>query len=299
MISAITARVSRRLSLRFPIGIAAALTALSASISAAQNDGPPPRSERVQVGLPQVNVIDKMLAIEGALAHTLNRYSEEDWAQDYLDLYKTYSKDGTPGNLESKGRPVMAMALGIKASDGILALKGRGVEQLNNCAEQIEKLAGSLGIEKEYLSKAYQVKQHANNKQWLEAFMYLGFLQHEVIRKLNENPERKDEAILVVMGGWLQAGRCVTDTILKNYSGDLSNTMREPKMVELMITELDSLPDDLKQHPSVVKLIALLPQVKEKVDVGLYDPIPKEDVQWLHDNLGALVDEVMAPAVAE
>jgi hypothetical protein len=257
----------------------------------------PPASERQSVGLPEVNVIDKLLAIEIALAQTLGRSKEDDWAQDYRELYQKYKEDGNPGFIEPKGRAALALALGVKASDGVLALKGRDVEALNDCAEQIEKLALRLGVDQEYLGKAYNVKHHANQGQWLEAFMFLGYLQHEVIRKLDTEPENKEDAVLVVMGGWLQAGRCVTDIILKHYTPDLSNTIREPKILQLMIAEMNKLDDAVKQDPYVQKLMAFLPKALEIVNVGLREPVfPREKVQELHDQFDALVNDIMSPA---
>ena len=66
-------------------------------------------------------------------------------------------------------------------------------------------------------------------------------------------------------------------------------------MVELMIAELGRLPESLKKHPSVKKLTALLPEAEKRTLSGTNGSIARQEVQWLHDNMGALVDEIMRP----
>ena len=58
------------------------------------------------------------------------------------------------------------MALGIKASDGVLALKARNLEALKNAADQIEVLARKLGATEGELGMANTVKIYANKNQW-------------------------------------------------------------------------------------------------------------------------------------
>ena len=268
---------------------------------AISEDGGPP-GNRESVGMPQISVIDKFLATEQALARSLNRFSEADWAAEYLRMYDAAAVKTATGLYESSPRATLALILGIKASDGVLALKGRGVGQLNSCAESIQYLATKLGVDPAFLQKATIVKHHANRNEWLEAFMNLGFLQHEVMRSLEQDPKQKDEALLVIVGGWLQGGKVVTRLILENYEGGdsaskahISNILREPMLIKLMLKELQKIDPELKKDPNVADILAFLPGVIERIDVDLYESIPKTDVEWLNSEFSKLVGKIALP----
>ncbi len=248
---------------------------------------------RENVGIPQVNVIDKLMAVEVALSEQLKRNSEDDWAASYSDLFTKFHVEANDV-INSQNKNIIALALGIKASDAVVALKARDVEKLNASASQMEKLAERLGVDKSHLTKAYLVRRLAANNQWFEAFMALGFLQHEVIRYLEQFPDKKDEVSLIILGGWIQAGQCVTSVILTNYNEEVSNILREPKLVELMISELNKLPDEMKADPVVADILKFLPTAHEIINIGMYEPVPKENVEKLNKHFGELVAKVVA-----
>jgi hypothetical protein len=122
--------------------------------------------------------------------------------------------------------------------------------------------------------------------------MALGFLQRKILNYLKEHEERKPQAVLIVVGGWLQGGRCVTHVISQNYTPDASNILREPRLVELIKKNMEELPPIYLNDPLVTKITNLLPEIKKRVNVGLHDPVKPEDVKWLHETFGKLVLEV-------
>ncbi|MEA3207383.1 MAG: hypothetical protein QOE70_440 [Chthoniobacter sp.] len=250
--------------------------------------------ERQNVGLLQISVIDKLLAAEIALGPSLKRNGEEAWAAEYKALYDKYKQDASPNNL-ANSRVVMSMALGIKASDGVLALKARDLEALNSCAEQIEKLAAKLDVPGHYLERASIAKRHASQQRWVESFMELGYLQHQIMRSLETNPAQKDDAMLVIMGGWLQGGRCVTKLIADHYTPAASNILREPKLVQLMEQEMNKINPTYKADPLVQEVLKFLPDAQQKVNVGIKDPISLESVKALHDGFERLVELIIKP----
>ena len=269
-------------------------TGATATAAGGKSDNQGPPKQRQTLGLPQISVIDKLLAAEMALGPALKRKGEADWAAEYKALYNTNKVDATPGNL-SPSRPVVSMALGVKASDGVLALKGRDIEALNNCAEQIEKLAAKLDVPGRHLERAAMVKHHAKQQHWIEAFMELGFLQRDVSRNLENNPEQKDDAMLIVVGGWLQGGRCVTHLILDHYTPESSNILREPKLVQVMVQEMNKIPDKYKTDPVVREVLKFLPEAQKLVDVGIRDAVPIESVKALHKGFESLVKMIVKP----
>ncbi|MEM9016065.1 MAG: hypothetical protein AAGC68_03560 [Verrucomicrobiota bacterium] len=281
----------------FLTAVFAAFISLVSPPAKAQDGGPP--ANRESVGMPQISVIDKFLATEHALARSLNRYSEEDWANEYLRLYESAAIKTDAGIYDDSSRATIALILGVKASDGVLALKGRGVEQLNSCAASIEKLAMKLDVDPSFLQKANIVKHHANRNEWLEAFMNLGFLQHEVMRSLENDPSQKDEALLVIVGGWLQGGRVVTGLILENYDRSdpngkvhISNILREPLLIKLMLDEMKKIDPELQKDRNIAEIMTFLDGVIKIIDIGMYDQIPREEVEWLNQGFERLIDQI-------
>ena len=123
--------------------------------------------------------------------------------------------------------------------------------------------------------------------------MHLGYLQQAVMSDLERQPERKDDALLIVLGGWMQGGRAVTSLVLKTYSAPGSNILREPKLVDLLIVELNAVRKEYKDDPAVQELIKFLPEVKKRVNVGLRDPIPQADVEWMNKEFSRMVGVVI------
>jgi hypothetical protein len=266
------------------------------STAGAQGGDEAPKNRTREKGLPQISVIDKLLSIEASLAGPLKRTSEEQWAKDYQALYQKFMRDGQMSGLIGAGsnEVVNAFVLGIKASDAVLALKARNAEALNLCAEQIEQLALKMGATKKELGMADTVKRYANAGRWLDAFLALGFLQRSVLNYLRENPEKEPQAVMVIVGGWLQGGRCVTDVVQRNYSPDVSNILREPRLVTMLLEEVQALPSKYIGDPMLGKVLAALPEIKNRVNVGLYDPVKEENVKWLHQTFDELV-KMIAP----
>jgi hypothetical protein len=271
-----------------------ALLLLLAPLAPAEDDAPPKSGRQHDYELSQISVIDKLLAIEASLNGKLKRTSEDEWTKDYEALFQQFERDGQLASIPGEGAKEVydAMALGIKASDAVVALKARDVEGLNQSAEQIEQLALKLGASKKELGMAETVKRYANNGRWLDAFMALGFLQRNVLSYLRENPDKKPQAVLIIVGGWLQGGRCVTHVVADHYTPDVSNILREPRLVDLIKKNMEELPPAYLSDPLVAKITGLLPEIKKRVNVGLHDPVKEEDVKWLHETFDGLIKEL-------
>jgi hypothetical protein len=257
----------------------------------------PKRDRLKSKELPQISVIDKFLSIESVLSAGLKRSTEDEWVRDYNELYQRFREDGSPSGIRGGGKSIAytALALGVKASDGVLALKARNIEALKNSAEQIEVLARKLGATEGELGMADTVKIYADKNQWFNAFLALGRLQRDLLGYLRSNPEKTDLAALVIVGGWLQGGRCVTHVIDKNYTEDVSNVLREQRLVDLIRENLEKVAPVYLREPVVAQIIRELPDIREKVNVGLKEPVKHENVKWLHLKFDELVTLVMTP----
>lgn len=265
---------------------------------------PPPRRERVRDrSLPQISVIDKLLAVESALNSTLARTNEDEWVRDYQRLYSRFRENGHIAAIREQGKnqAYIAIALGVKASDAVLALKARDLEALNVCAEQIDLLARNLGATDGELGMAGMVRHYANKSQWFSAFLALGRMQRDVTNYLESSTDKRkrDLAILVAIGGWMQGGRVVTDVIDANYTDWSSNVLREPRLVDIIQENLASIDPGYLNDELVSKIMKALPDIRRLVDVGMDAPVKRVDVKKLNSIFTSFVQAVMEGKVKE
>ncbi len=184
------------------------------------------------------------------------------------------------------------LVLGLRIADGIMAIQARDAEFLGQCASDIEKLAPKVGVGDAELERARKVRTLANEGDWLKVFMELGFLQQDILKTLARDESNRGD--LVVASGWMQGARYSTSVVLDNYSDAASNILREPKLVKAIADKLATQPDSVKEHPSVAKMLAAIPQIEKIVDVAIDALIAKEDVQ----KINALASDYAASVLA-
>ena len=141
---------------------------------------------------------------------------------------------------------------------------------------------------------ANTVKSYASKKQWFGAFFALGRLQREVTNYLESSTDKakRDLAMLVMVGGWLQGGRCVTSFVDANYDGYVSNVLREQRLVDIIIESLNGLDPKYSGDALVADIRKSLPEIRKRVDVGMDAPVKQEDVKWLHEEFNKFVIRV-------
>jgi hypothetical protein len=240
----------------------------------------PSKAEIAPLGLP--SPYDKFLGLDQVL-----NLKFEDWKAVYNDI--SHHIDVS----KLKEETDVALALGVKIADGVMSIKARDVNGLNDCSKQIEDLAKKLGVKDEEMGRAKMVRAHANKGEWLHVFMELGFLQTDIMKSLRMQNNSKRRP-LIITAGWIQGLHYTSHVILKHYSAETSNFLREPVLVKAMQGELAGLPDAVKSSPKVTAVIGLMPDVYTAVNIALNGSIPKEGVQKLQDTAAAIVEKIVA-----
>lgn len=252
-------------------GVAAAVICISfqSATSTAQEKPAFDPSTAQDAKLPLPSPYDKLLSIEVAMDG-----KPIDWAA----IYNSSAVDIDVNRLTD--RPDLALAMGIKIADGIVAVKGQNLEHLNACADQIEAIAKKLGATDDDLARARIVRDYANRGRWLNVFMELGFLQSDIMKILNRDGNEHDRP-LIVAAGWMQGARHVTELIEVTYSPEISNTLREPVLVKAVAEDLKKLPENLQANSKVAALRQAFEQAIPVVDIGVDAPVSQEQVQVL------------------
>lgn len=256
------------------------LTAASAVCRAQDKAGfDPKKAEIAPIGLP--SPYDKFLGLDQVLNLTY-----EDWKGVYNEIAR--SVDVAKFSDESD----IALALGVKIADGVMSIKARDVQGLNDCSKEIEELAKKLGVKDEEMTRAKTVRAHANKNEWLQVFMELGFLQTDIMKSLRAqgNAQRRS---LIITAGWMQGLHYTAYVVGKHYSAPVSNYLREPLLVDAMNRDLNGLPAKIKESPKVATLISTMPTLYGIVNIPIEGSIAKEGVDKLLETSKGLVERIV------
>lgn len=241
----------------------------------------PKKADIAPLGLP--SPYDKFLGLDQVL-HLTNG----DWKAVYGEVMQDINVP------KLKDESDVSLALGVKIADGVMAIKARDVQSLNDCSNQIEALAKKLGVKDEEMTRAKTVRAHANKEEWLQVFLELGFLQSDIMKSLRNGTNAKRRP-LIISGGWMQGLQYTSLVISKHYSPETSNFLREPILVKAMQNELNALPDDIKANPKVAAMISELPAIFTAVNIPLDGTVSQDSVKKLNDVSKQLVEKIIQP----
>jgi hypothetical protein len=234
-----------------------------------------PLSAQEQKALPSVgkrivarkNPWDKLQAIDIAVGQL-----KLDWKKLYgekvidIDVAKVSDKD-----------VAIPFALGIKICDGLLAVKAKDKEKLNECSDAIESLAEKMGVTDGELSKAKEIKLYANNQEWARVVLELGMLQKSIEESIDRSVG-SDARRIIMVAGWLQGVRYISTCVSNNYSDSVAGIMREPAIVKELLSEFSKLPE-VKQNSEIGKLLKnSVEELGKLVDVPMHGSLTLEAV---------------------
>ena len=240
----------------------------------------PTKAKDAGVGMP--TPYDKFLALDQVLTKTKVKWD---------DTFRKVAVDVDPDTFTDKDVAV-PMILGVRIADGVMAIKANNAELLNKCASDIEKLAKKMGVADADLGRAKSVRAAANKGEWLKVFMELGFLQQDIMKKI-DSPEHSTHGTLLIVTGWMQGARYTSTVIDENYSPETSNLLREPLLAKALKEKIDGLPSNLQSAPLVVKLRDVLPKIESILTIPVDGSISKENV----GELNRLATEVVKAAM--
>jgi hypothetical protein len=240
----------------------------------------PKTAKDAGVGMP--TPYDKFLALDQVLTKDKVKWD---------DTFRKVAIDIDPDSFTDKDVAI-PMILGVRIADGVMAIKASNAELLNKCATDIEKLAKKMGVADADLARARAVRAAANKGEWLKVFMELGFLQQDIMKKIDQ-PENATHGTLLIVSGWMQGARYTTTVVDENYSAETSNVLREPLLAKALNEKVGALPEKLQSSPLVAKLREVLPQIEKILTIPLDGSISKENV----GELNRLATEVVKAAM--
>ncbi|NJM37267.1 MAG: hypothetical protein HC845_05005 [Akkermansiaceae bacterium] len=227
-------------------------------------------------GLAPPTPIDKMIALDSVLGK-----DGVNWAS----VWTKYQLDINPNDYSDVDVAIPVL-LGMRMSDGVLAIKARDAEKLNEVASDIEKLAKKLKVSDAELARAKQVRLFAGRNEWPRVFLELGYLQHDVLATLKKDANA-DRRALLIAAGWLQGVNSISNVVNDQYSTEASGLLREPLLIDALLDDLNTLKPDKKQSPQALALVEELTKIRQWVNVPMRAPIPQADVANIAKNSSA------------
>jgi hypothetical protein len=231
-----------------------------------EKDGFDPSGAR-KGGLAPPTPIDKMIALDSTLGKNGVNWASV-WTKNQLDINPNDYSD------VDVAIPVL---LGMRMSDGVLAIKARDAEKLNEVASDIEKLAKKLNVSDAELARAKQVRLFAGRNEWPRVFLELGYLQHDVLGTLKKDANA-DRRALLIAAGWLQGVNSISNVINDQYSTQASGLLREPLLIDALLDDLNTLKPEKKQTAQAQALVEELKKIRQWVNVPMRASIPQADV---------------------
>lgn len=219
-------------------------------------------------GLAPPTPIDKMIALDTALGKN---------AVDWSAVWNKYQLDVNPNDYSDTAVAIPVL-LGMRMSDGILAIKARDGEKLNQVASDIESLAKKLKVSDAELARAKKVRLYAGRNEWPRVFLELGYLQHDVLNTLNKDDNR-DRRALLIAAGWLQGLNAISNVINDKYTETASGLLREPLLIKAILEDLDKLAPEKKTTKQATILIATLKELLPHLDVPLRSGIEQDKLK--------------------
>jgi len=215
--------------------------------------------------------IDKLIALNMMLGKKVN----------WKEVAKAYKKYMDVDDFSDK-TVMLPMLMGMRMSDGVIAIQARDVEVLNATSSDIESMAKKLGVDAGQLLRAKKVRSYANKNKWNRVFLELGFLQKDVLDTMARGGNSDRRAILIA-SGWIQGANIVSGVVKANYSEGTSGLLREPLLVKQMIKDLGRLKEDKRNDVRIVEMLVVLNKMAKLIDVPLNSGIPEADVKVIHE----------------
>jgi hypothetical protein len=189
-------------------------------------------------------------------------------------------------------RPQIALNLGGLIADGYIAVEAEDAQQVKNMGRDIIKLAKTLGVSKDILSRGDSITDFAEKNEWNTLKEELEETQNEVKQAMEEQHDQ-ELVILVTLGGWIRGTEVVSSWIADNYTPESAKLIRQPALVSYMRSKLGELPEKTRTGDPLVKILdSRLAEIEKLVSFPKDTAPTLDDVKKLRDASAALEKEI-------
>ena len=191
----------------------------------------------------------------------------------------------------TSSRSQMALMLGVLVADGYIAVEAQDGQGVKNTGKEIINLGTKLNVSKTILGRGNSINDFAENNDWSALREELEATQNEVKLAM---AEQKDQnlVILVTVGAWARGIDVASRFIDKNYTPGLASLLRQPAIIDYLLSQLSLLPSGLRTDPQVLHLQQGLESILKLVDTDPAKPPTQEAVKSLSTTATELVTSI-------
>jgi hypothetical protein len=216
------------------------------------------------------------------------------------ELFAAMSKPGKPNWTNEYRGPIpttyqnraqIALNLGGLIADGFIAVEAQDGQQVKNIGADIVKLAKSLGVSENVLSRGKSINEFAENNEWDALQEELEATQNEVKTSMQSNQDQ-DLVILVSLGGWIRGTQVVSGAVLKEYNPEAARVLRQPALISFIQARVNDVSPELRSEPLVKTVSTQLSDIQKLVTFADGKAPSPEDVKQLNGAVTKLMHEV-------
>lgn len=262
------------------VRVALALCA-AAPLSAMAADALTPADMKATIVIDEVS-----LPTPGEFFAAINKVDRPNWSQ--LAARKA-------GPLNTANRAQTSLNLGVRVADGFIAVEAQDGQQVKNTGKDIIELSKGLGVSQSILARGNSLADFAENNDWSALKEELDATENEV--KLQMAAQKDEDLIsLVTIGAWLRGVQAASSVIQTTYLPENARLLRQPAVVEILVSRLDALPPRLKGDELVTQVRNGLLEIKAAV--APTEPPSPETVKAIQKTTTALIDAISGAPVA-
>ena len=141
------------------------------------------------------------------------------------------------------------------------------------------------------LARGNSISQFAENDEWPALQEELEATQNEVKASMQSHRDQ-DLVILVSLGGWIRGTQVVTSVVLKNYSEQLAQVLREPELLRFIHAKLGQVSPEVLNDPLVKSVDHQLQDVEKLVATPFGTSLSADEVKQLQSKIDQLMQEI-------
>jgi hypothetical protein len=193
-------------------------------------------------------------------------------------------------------RAQLAMAVGILAADGYIAVEAQDGQQVKNLGREIIAMAKALGVSQSLLGRGNSLVEFADNNAWDALADELAATEEEVKNTMSGQKDR-DLILLTSAAAWTRGLETATQVVLLDDSLRGEDVIRQPELAASLLSRLEALPPRLAGNPKVQAMREVLRMASslfavEKISLDQR----RNNLRTLHDACSSATRNIMASA---
>jgi len=193
-------------------------------------------------------------------------------------------------------RAQLALAVGVLAADGYIAVEAKEGQQVKNVGREIMNVAKSLGVSQSLMGRGNSLIEFADNNDWDALADELEATENEVKSTMVGQKDR-DLVTLTSSAAWLRGLEVATGVVLGSEDVRGASPLKQPELARRLYSQLELLPDRLKGSHLVSGVGQVLEEIATLLETtGLSKDQERENLRRIHEKAAGIVQSIMASA---